>query len=195
MIGRADESSKTSADETPPSRFAVALGMGGQTVTGNRGLVWKQTSPDYEFKALDYLTSQIAVDLRVSSLTEMNQAEPGFQLNTSLVRVGLDFIYYGDLHSVAPALSFMSPFASIGGGIYYKSDSANNSATTSESPFGMSLGAGLKFELTHRISLELAERWDSVKFNDTYTTLYTADGVPDLTGQFFNTSASIVVSL
>lgn len=178
------------------ARFGFSLGMGELAATGNRGLVWQASSPMYDLALYYWLTPELAIDIEGFSANASEGA--GSQLGTSINVKHLEFAtrYYFDVHQLLSRIApgFISPFATVGAGVYSMSF-WQNGTQPADTELGMTLGGGLRFEVVPRtLSLELLGRWNSVTFQDTYSQAYQTQGAPDLTGQFVSWNANAVVS-
>jgi opacity protein-like surface antigen len=197
----AQQAPKDLETSSVPSRFGFSLGLGSLSATGNRGLMWQSSNPMYDIAAYYWLTSQIAVDVEGSTVNDsyVTSTDNGGNVNVNVKHLEFGLRYYGDLHSVLARVfsGFVSPFATLGLGVFSmtKTSFIQSTSEPADNQIGMTLGAGLRFELAPKtLFLELMGRWNSVTFSDTYTPQFQAsNNVPDQTGQFISWNANVLV--
>ncbi len=191
--------------EAPASaapKFGFSLGLGLFGATGNRGLLLQEANPMYDLAFYYRLTPQLSIDVEGSTVDDAydTTVDNGGHVTVNFKHLEFGVRYYGDLHSLLPRIvpGFISPFAALGAGVYSMSKTSfeQNSSTPAETQLGMTVGAGLRFEVVQRLlSLELLGRWNSVSFSDTYTVAFlNSNNVPDQTGQFVSWNANLLVT-
>jgi hypothetical protein len=81
-----------------------------------------------------------------------------------------------------------------GFGNFRKSDSFQlEEVVDNDSSVGLSLGAGLEFVISPRTSyFYLAAKAYFVNFADTNTTVYQAEGIPNLSGNFYTFTSGVM---
>jgi hypothetical protein len=131
------------------------------------------------------------------SQAAVSYSAAGSRVNVGISHVELNARVYANLHSLAPAIGFISPFLAVGGGAFLESSSAPEGGLVApqDLELGMSVAAGLKFTVVPQsVAFELLGRWDSVTFKDTYTTAFqTSNGLGNLAGQIFELNGSLSV--
>jgi hypothetical protein len=145
---------------------------------------------------LYWLTQHLALGLEASQATDSYGVAGGSRVNVGIAHVEFNARVYASLHSIAPAISFISPFLTVGGGVYLESPSAPDGGLVAAQDLepGMSVGAGLKFTvIPQSVAFEVLGRWDSVSFKDTYSPQAQALGFSNLTGQLFSLNGSLSV--
>ena len=181
-------------------RFAgVSAGLGFQSVTGNRGLLWQGGFPLVDLKVHYWFDFNFAIALGVSFVNAYYQSPTGLgHVDVSMTRVGLDLKYYFDTKNMGAAISFANPYLIGGLGAFSKNETYQTSQNVdSETSVGFDLGAGLEFTLSPRKSyFELEGKVNLVNFNDTYTQKYQGSNsspqLQDLTGAFLTLTASLL---
>jgi opacity protein-like surface antigen len=157
----------------------------------------------YDLAAYYWLTPQLA--LAIEGFTVNNAIETsasnGGHIDVNVKHAEFATRYYGDLHALLSRVhpGFIRPFGTIGAGLYSMTQTSFTAGVAygADTHLGMSLGAGLAFEIAPKLlSLELLGRWNSVTFNDTHREYFWAsNGVPDLTGELVSWNANIHVAL
>jgi len=173
--------------------------MGSQSATGNRGSLWQTSFAMYELKLHYWMTPHLALELGGSTASNSYDTTVSNlgHVDTRMVHVGLNAKYYFELQNIASSLGFMSPYVLVGGGSFTKTENSLAMQTQdSDSSLGVTVGAGLKFAVVpRRAFVELEAKLNSVSFKDTNTTRYSAIGLSDMSGQFFNVTGSFLVTL
>jgi hypothetical protein len=192
--------SESMSSDASFSRFGVSLGMGALTATGNRGVVWNTLNPIYDLTLLYWLTPHVALDIEgfyARPSTNYWATDAGGAIDTGIKHIEFGTRLYGDLRSIAPRLGFISPFFTLGAGIYSKSDESWSDSTVSstDNELGMSVGAGVRLQVIPKsIAFEFLGRWNSVNFRDNDSMAFFNSGIPDLSGQIFTWNGNLVVT-
>jgi hypothetical protein len=196
-LARADFSAQSaSSPESAAQHFGLNLGMGVLLASGYRGQLWQPAQPTYDLTALYWITNHLALGLELSQASDSYTPTGGNRVNVGISHVELNARVYANLRSVAPALGFVSPFLAVGGGAYLETQSAPDGGLVAAQDLepGMSVSAGLKFNIIPQsVAFELAGRWDSVTFKDSYSQQFASQGIPSLSGQLFGMSGSLSV--
>lgn len=175
--------------------FGVSLGLGFETVTGNRGLLWQGGFPTIDFKVAYWFDFNFALDLGMYSASQFFSASSsnGGNVSVNMLYVGVDLKYYFDTRNLSAPISFANPYIMVGSGAYTKTqNSASQQTTASDSEVGFSAGAGLEFAIKPRKSyFQIEGRMHVVTFQDTYSTAFQPQ-IPDLTGLFFTLTGNFL---
>ena len=176
--------------------FGVSLGLGAQIVDGNRGALWQGGFPMVDFKLHYWFDFQMALDLGFFTAQQFyDTAVKGLgHVDVNMVHVGVDVKYYFPTKNLSSALSFANPYLIAGAGSYSKTENSQAQATQDpDTSIGVCLGIGLEFVMNPRKSyFELEAKGHLAVFKDTYTTSFQAAGLPNLTGNFYTISGSIL---
>lgn len=200
----------TQASEIPPDqsvvqiaqpkdlKFGLSIGLGTQSITGNRGTLWKQDSPIYEIQLYYWLIPQLAFNIEAYTVKNYYKtAAPDIgRVNVDMIHVGLGTKYYFDLNSITSSLSFISPYVLFNIGTYNKTENSLTEQTQdADSSLGYSLGAGLRLALRQSVAyFELEGRYHAINsFKDTKTTRFESLGLNNLSGQFLSITGSILL--
>lgn len=173
--------------------FGVSLGLGFQFVDGNRGALWQGGFPMVDFKVHYWFDFNMALDLGFYTAQHFfNSTDAQQHVDINMVRIGVDVKYYFPTKNLAAALSVSNPYVLIGAGAFTKTSLSNAAAVTdSDTSLGISVGAGLEFAVTPRkMYFEIEGKVHFVTFKDTYTSIYTTQGIPSLTGNFYTFSVN-----
>lgn len=177
--------------------FGLSLGLGSQGVTGGRGLLYQGGFPVFDFKIHYWFDFNLALDLgffTASHYVDTNVTGAG-HIDVNFVRFGVDLKYYFETKNLSAALSFSNPYILIGIGSISKTQNYANQglSAATESSFALSGGGGLEFVISpRRTFFELEGKFHSVRFQDTYTTLYQSVGIQDLSGLFYTVTGNIL---
>jgi hypothetical protein len=175
--------------------FGVSLGLGAEMIDGNRGTLWQGGFPMVDFKVHYWFDFQVALDLGFFTAQQYyDTTVKGLgHVDINVVHVGVDVKYYFQTKNLSSALSFASPYLLAGAGSYTKTENSQAQATQDpDTSLGVSLGLGLEFVISPRKSyFEIEAKGHLVVFKDTYTTNFSAS-VPNLTGNFYTVSGSVL---
>ncbi len=169
--------------------YGISLGLGFESVSGNRGLLWQGGFPTIGLKVNYWFDFNVALDLGFTSASHFFDIQADNNLvNISFVRVGLDVKYYFDTKNLSAALSFANPHLLLGFGAFTKSESSNvDESVDVETSVGLSGGFGIEFTIKPRkVYLVFEGKGHFASFKDTFTTRFRSNaGLQDLTGQWF----------
>ena len=173
--------------------FGLSLGLGYETATGNRGLLYTPAFPRFDLKVHYWFDFQLAMNLGIFFAS--HTFDFGGAINSvKLLGYGVDLKYYFDVRNASAALSFSNPF--LIGGIGSISKTQTNSTLTTpdtDSTFSANFGAGLEFPIVHKKTYFILEgRYHTQNFTDTNETKYKTKQIPDLTGGFFTMMGHIL---
>jgi hypothetical protein len=171
--------------------FGFSAGGGYQGVTDNRGLLWKGGFPLVTFKIHYWFSFNFALQIEFSTVPHNYNA--GQSTSITMTKFGVDFRYYFDTTHASGAVTFASPFLLFGGGAFTKTEVAG-STVEQEGTFGVNLGAGLQFPISHRkIYFDLETKFIFVPFADRDSADFNVtNGIPNLQGVFYNITGSVV---
>lgn len=176
--------------------FGVSLGLGFQTVDGYRGALWQGGFPSFDFKVHYWFDFNVAIDLgfTTSQFYYDTTVDNIGHMDVNLLRVGIDLKYYFDTKNLSSAISFASPYVLLGASAYSKTENSVTQATQdSDTSMGVSGGVGLEFAISPRKSYFAVEgKMHVVTFKDTYTSRFTSQNLPSLTGFFYSVTGSIL---
>jgi opacity protein-like surface antigen len=180
--------------------FGISLGLGLETVDGDRGTLYQGGFPTFDAKIHYWFDFNFALDINfylaehyfISSATLFNG-----RFNVNILRLGVDFKYYFDTKNLAAAISFANPYVVLGAGSYTKTESSatgQTSVSDSTTAVGFSGGAGMEFALKpRRVYFTVEGKIHIVTFNDNDTQAFQAsNGLPDLHGNFYTFVGSIL---
>jgi len=178
-------------------RFAgISAGIGFQTVTGNRGLLWQGGVPLLDFKVHYWFDFNFAIALGISFVNAYYEDPSRGHVDLSMNRIGLDIKYYFDTKNVGAAISFANPYLLGGIGAFAKNETVQKTQVQDQdSNVGFDVGGGLEFALVPKKTyFEIEGKLNIVNFKDTFTTRYqtTTPKIDDLTGQFFTLTANVL---
>jgi len=174
--------------------FGVSLGLGYETATGNRGLLYAPAFPRFDLKVHYWFDFQLAMNLGIFFASHTFE-DSG--INTvKLIGYGVDLKYYFDVRNASAALTFSNPFLIAGVGSISKTQSkAISAAPDTDSTFSVNFGAGLEFPIAHKKTYFILEgRYHTQSFIDSNEPAYQSKGIADLSGGFFTFMAHILFS-
>ncbi len=164
--------------------FGVSLGLGYETATGNRGLLYTPAFPRFDIKVHYWFDFQLAMNIGIFFAS--HSYENSGVHSVKLIGYGVDLKYYFDVRNASAALSFSNPFLIAGVGSISKTDTT--SAFTNpetDSTFSVNFGAGLEFPISYKKTYFILEgRYHTQNFLDTNETSLPR-GINDLSGGFF----------
>jgi hypothetical protein len=185
--------------------FGVSLGVGIETIDGNRGTLYTGGGfPLLDFKLLYWFDFNFALDVGIFfvnhsySRPQVANIVPASSYGThsvNIFQVGVDLKYYFDTKNLSAPISFANPFLVLGAGSYTKTDSDNQlSNSDTDTEIGLNFGAGLEFTLSPgHTYLDLQGDVRLVTFNDTYSSDYTyPERLANLTGNFYTFVAKVL---
>lgn len=177
--------------------FGVSVGAGYQGVTGNRALLWQGGFPVFELKVHYWFDFNLAMDLGFYTTSHFFEASDGMggHFDVAFKRIGMNLKYYFDTQNAGSAITFASPYVTLGIGQFFKDQtSAKVTTTDTDNSLGYSFGGGLEFVMSPRRSYFTIEaKVHLVNFKDTYSSTYKSiTGANDLTGALYSTTASIL---
>ncbi|NDD92191.1 hypothetical protein EBZ37_08910 [bacterium] len=172
----------------------VSLGGGMTGATGNRGSVYQGGFPSFELKLHYWFDFDFALEMSVSTSSFYWDTQTRGHADTTVLRLGLDLKYYIPVYNLAAPVTFANPYLTFGFGGFRRSDTfQREEIVDSDSSVGLGFGGGLEFVLSpRRTYFYLAGKYHLVNFNDSYTTTYQAEGIDDLSGQFFTFTAGFL---
>lgn len=176
--------------------FGLSVGTGFQGVTGNRGLLYQGGFPMIQLKFHYWFDFHLALDLGFTTVTQNFDTTVNSQghVDVNMTRIGVDLKYYFDTKNIAAPISFANPYVILGMGSISKTEvTLAQASTTADSSFALSAGAGLEFVVSPRKTyFELEALAHMPNFQDSYTTIYSTQGIADLTGTFYTITGNIL---
>ncbi|MBY0472652.1 hypothetical protein K2X30_15915 [bacterium] len=176
--------------------FALSLGLGFESVSGNRGALWQGGFPLVELKAHYWFNFNFALDLDFYNVGHFYPSASGPNTTVKMSYLGANVRYYFDTKNLPAGVTFASPFISIGGGSYSKTETSGSTAAgTPDSAFGFAAGGGFEFVASpHSVYVVLEGKVHFVTFTDTQNQTSTSSGatLPDLTGEFYTGTLSVM---
>jgi hypothetical protein len=173
--------------------FGVSLGLGYQTATGNRGLLYTPAFPRFDLKVHYWFDFQLAMNMGIFFASH---AYDFSGINTvKLIGYGVDLKYYFDVRNAAAAISFSNPFLIGGVGSISKTETNATSANPDlDSTFSVNAGVGLEFPISHKKAYFILEgRYHTQNFLDSNEVKYqSAKGISDLSGGFMTLMGHIL---
>jgi hypothetical protein len=190
------------ADEDEDTRFfqygrffGVSVGLGLETVDGNRGTLWQGGFPMVDVKIHYWFDFNFALDMGIFTAKHFFEGPPaqGGHTDVTMLRLGVDIKYYFDTKNLSAPISFANPYLLAGVGSFTKTQNYQLEADADpDSSFGFSFGGGLEFTLKPRKAyFALEGKIHVVTFKDTNSSDYSSI-VPDLNGNFYTFSASLL---
>lgn len=176
--------------------FGVSLGTGYQGLTGHRGRLWSGGAPAMDFRVHYWFDFNVALDLGVFIAPHYytSDASSASRVDVKMTRLGLNTKYYFDTKNLSAAISFANPHVLAGAGAYSKVESSPGIEADSESVFGLNFGAGLEFAIKpKKVYFQLDGKYHIVTFGDVSNSDFaTSHQIPDLTGDFYTISGSLL---
>jgi hypothetical protein len=177
--------------------FGVSLGLGFESVDGNRGLLWQGGFPVVDFKVHYWFDFNVAIDIGFFTASHFYQTTDanGGHIDVSIFHVGMDVKYYFDTKNLAAAVSFANPYVSVGVGDFNKTETSFTSGNPpdQDNALGLSVGGGVEFAIKPRKTyFEVEAKVHIVQYKDTFTTLFQNSGIPDLTGNFYTFTGNLL---
>jgi opacity protein-like surface antigen len=181
--------------------FGISLGVGTETVTGNRGALWQGGFPTLEFKLHYWFDFNFAMTLDVYSAHHFyDSPDPNVgHTDVNFVHLGIELKYYFDVKNLSSTISFANPYITAGVGPYTKTEtSVAIGAPDTDTSIGFSVGAGLEFPVSpKKVYFEFEARMHVVNFKDTSSSDLAAPppaglSLPDLGGQWVTLTGGIL---
>jgi hypothetical protein len=176
--------------------FGVSVGVGAESISGNRGLLWQGGWPLLDFKVHYWFDFNVALDLGVFTAPHFYDiASDSEHVDVSMVHLGVDVKYYFDTKNLSAAISFANPYVVLGFGSYSKTEVSTLEETTEQdTAVGLNAGAGLEFAIRHRkVYFQIEGKAHFATFKDTFTTEFrNSAGLDDLQGNFFTVTAALM---
>ena len=180
--------------------YGISLGLGFEYVDGNRGALWQGGFPMFDFKLHYWFDFNIGMDINLyTSQQYYNTAVESYgHVDVNMMRIGLDFKYYINVHDLSSAITFANPYLFLGVGSFTKTENSTGDGTQlTDTSIAASWGGGFEFAIQPRTLYFILEgRMTTVTFQDTYTTIYQGQvpNLPSLTGFFYNASWSLLLT-
>ncbi len=172
--------------------FGLSLGLGYETATGNRGLLYQPAFPRFDAKVHYWFDFQFAMSMGIFFASHSFNFN-GDIFTEQLIGYGLDLQYYFDVRNAAAALSFSNPYIIMGVGAMSKTEThTQGTSPAGDSGFSVSMGAGLEFPITYKKTYFILEaRYATQNFADTSTPVFKSR-VADLSGGFLSLMAHLM---
>ncbi len=173
--------------------FGLSLGLGYQSATGNRGLLYAPTFPRFDLKMHYWFDFQLAMNIGIFFASHTFESDG--TNNVRLLGYGVDLKYSFDVRNASAPISFSNPFLVAGVGSISKTISTITRSTTDmDSTLSINFGAGLEFPIVFKKTYFILDtRYHTQNFDDSNDTEYRdSKGIPDLTGGFFTVSGHIL---
>lgn len=164
--------------------FGLSLGLGYESATGNRGLLYTPAFPRFDLKVHYWFDFQLAMNMGIFFAS--HSYESGGIHSVKLIGYGVDLKYYFDVRNASAVLSFSNPFLIGGVGSVSKTETtATGVAPDTDSTFSVNFGAGLEFPVVHKKTYFILEgRYHTQNFLDSNEVTFQSRGISDLTGGF-----------
>ncbi|MBS1958947.1 MAG: hypothetical protein JST80_05700 [Bdellovibrionales bacterium] len=167
--------------------FGISLGLGYETATGNRGLLYDAALPRFDLKVHYWFDFQFAMAMGIWFATHT------FEYNNNANSVKLtgyyiDLKYYFDVRNASSVITFANPHLLIGFGAISKTETHSAASFTpgNDSTLSLSFGAGFEFPIVYKKTYFILDmRYWTQSFQDTDEVDRYKDRVPDLQGGFF----------
>ena len=177
--------------------FGVSVGLLYEGVTGNRGKLWDNAFPGFEFRFHYWFDFNFALSLGFSTVhhTFDGQVPLGGINDANMTWVGTECKYYFDTTNASSGLTFAAPHLLLGFGSYTRSQTPQSipDATDKDSRFGVDTGAGLEFPIkAKKAYFALDGRFNWVQFKDSGYTGLSSFGIPNLKGYFYTVTGSLL---
>jgi len=180
--------------------FGLALGMGFEGATGNRGALWQGGFPCVDLKVQYWFDFNFALALGIQTTPHRfaTVAPTNDRTSVTLTRLGIDLKYYFNTRDLSAPISFANPYVLVGFGTYTKAQaSIQNAITDTDSHVGFAAGGGLEFVIAPRKTYFYFEsKIHAATFKDTYTDALAGGGanpqLADLSGFFYTFTGGIL---
>lgn len=174
--------------------FGVSIGMGYESATSNRGLLYTAAFPRFDIKVHYWFDFQLAMDMGIFIASHSYEFS-GASYSVKLIGYGVGLRYYFDVRNAAAAISFSNPFLVGGVGAISKTETTASGTTPSlDSTFSANFGAGLEFPISHKKTYFILEaKYHTQNFLDTNEPKFaTTKGIADLSGGFITFVGNIL---
>ncbi len=176
--------------------FGVSIGLGFESIDGNRGSLWQGGFPVVDVKLHYWFNFNLAIDLGfyTASHNFVSAVQSQGRSDVNLIHAGVDIKYYFDTKNLSSALTFANPFILLGAGSFSKTVNSMATGTTdADSSVGVSAGVGLEFTMSPRkLYFEIEGKIHLVNFKDTFLATYQSMGLADMTGNFYTITGNVL---
>ena len=178
--------------------FGVSVGLGMETLDGNRGILWQGGFPTFELKLHYWFDFHAAMDLGFYTAPHhfKTTAEGLGATDANMTFVGVNLKYYFDTKDLSAPVSFASPYVILGAGSFTKTESSLlQGESQPDTSIGLSVGAGLEFPIKHRsMYFALEGKAHLLNFKDTYTDTHLGKipNLENLSGRFYTVIGSLL---
>ena len=180
--------------------FGVSLGLGVETIDGDRGTLYQGGFPTFDGKIHYWFDFNFALDLDFYLAQHYFIGQPTTALsgryNVSIMHLGVDFKYYFDTKNLAAAISFANPYLLVGGGDLYEEHCRgprpiHRHGYRHAGGIRRGRGTGVRTEtsqtLFHHRSANQRRELQRCEYPD-----FANQGLPDLHGNFYTFIASLL---
>ena len=174
--------------------FAISMGTGIHRFSGNMGILYNDAIPVFDFKVVYFFDFRLAGQFGVSTASHAFDASPSGVVEVNLLRINADMKYYFDTRNTSATITMANPYV-VGGisNVFRTQTFQTKDAIEKDTAFAFSVGAGMEFALKPRkTSLGFEGRLHQIYFKDRYSQLYSESGVPDMTGNMYSFTTSII---
>lgn len=187
-FNEADEESEAALFFKYGRFFGISVGVGFHGTTGNRALLWQGGFPLVDIRLHYWFDLQLALQLEFYNVSHYYEFGSE-QVDVAMTHFGVDLKYYIDTRNLSAPISFASPYLLIGGGNFSKSESnVQLESVDTDSKFGVSVGAGLEFPISHRNTYFVVEgKVHFINFEDRLTGRFQPN-IENLSGLFYMTT-------
>ncbi len=174
--------------------FAMSLGTGLHRFGGNIGKLYNTAIPVVDFKLIYFFDFRLAGQVGFSSASHAFDAEPSGVVEVNLLRLNGDLKYYFDTKELSAALTSANPFVVVGLSNTFRTQAfQTQSEAQRDNAFAVSGGLGMEFAIKPRkTSIGLEGRMHQIFFKDRYEETYLPSGIPDLTGNMYSLTTSLI---
>jgi hypothetical protein len=175
--------------------FGVSAGIGNQSVTGNRGLLWQGGFPLMDFQIHAWFDLQSAIVLNFFNVRHTYDLVE--KTDVAITHLGVHFKYYIDTTNLAAPISFANPYVLLGAGAFHKVETGRD-IQEEDSTYGLGAGGGLEFTISPQntyLTMEL--RGFHIAYNDMRTDRFQSStpnkpNIQDLSGLFFTFTMNLL---
>lgn len=174
--------------------FAMSLGTGLHRFGGNIGKLYNTAVPVVDFKLIYFFDFRLAGQVGFSSASHAFDAEPSGVVEVNLLRLNGDLKYYFDTKELSAALSSANPYLVVGLSNTFRTQAfQTQSEAQRDNAFAVSGGMGMEFAIKPRkTSIGFEGRMHQIFFKDRYEETYLPSGIPDLTGNMYSLTTSLI---
>lgn len=174
--------------------FGVSIGAGIHGATGNRGLLWKGGFPVVNVRLHYWFSFYFALQMGFTTVSHNYLNERDQNVDVNMVHMGVALKYYLPTQDLSAAVTFASPFLLIGAGSYKKSETIEfQDKSDEDAVFGFAAGAGVEFPIEQKsIYFVLEGQMHFPSFKDRLNSSFADDGIPDLTGAFYQVTGNFL---